>query len=209
MVYKVSVASDLNRLALQLETAMPGNTRRVLLILDAQKAALSPPPTGIPASKTVSRNITQILETARSANPPPLIIHIRTAGDVGEPDEPNTPGWELVNPPLPNEPVIDKKKNNAFAGTTLGDLIVSDAEIVVIGLQSDFSLRATCSAALDRGNEVLMVRGAHGTYDRLEVLFGEETTTANAVAAETEAELEEAGVCILEMKDLPGIFNNR
>ncbi|KAK0222930.1 Isochorismatase hydrolase [Armillaria gallica] len=188
---------------------MPGNTRRVLLILDAQKAALSPPPTGIPSSKTVSKNITQILETARSANPPPLIIHIRTAGDVGEPDEPNTPGWELVNPPLPNEPVIDKKKNNAFAGTILGDLIVSDAEIVVVGLQSDFSLRATCSAALDRGNEVLMVRGAHGTYDRLEVLFGEGTTTASAVEAETEAELEEAGVCILEMKDLPGIFNNR
>lgn len=205
---------------------MPGNTRRVLLILDAQKAALSPPPMGIPSSKTVSKNITQILETARSANPPPLIIHIRTAGDVGEPDEPNTPGWELVNPPLPNEPVIDKKKNNAFAGTILGDLIVSDAEIVVVGLQSDFSLRASeatrvsshfgdpdfyvaCSAALDRGNEVLMVRGAHGTYDRLEVLFGEGTTTASAVEAETEAELEEAGVCILEMKDLPGIFNNR
>lgn len=66
-----------------------------------------------------------------------------------------------------------------------------------------------CSAALDRGNEVLLIHGAHGTYDRLEVLYGGGVTPAATIASEIEAELEEAGVHILEMKDVPELFQDR
>jgi len=183
--------------------------RRVLLLLDVQVAMLDDPPRGVPGAPTIRRNIARILAHARNAKPPPLIIHVRNTGEIGEPDEPRSPGWQLVHTPLPHEPVIDKLKNNAFAGTKLGDLIVRDAEIVVVGMQSDFSVRATCSAALGRGNEILLIKGAHGTYDRYEVLYGGGTTPASRIEAEIEDELEEAGVHLLEMKDLSEIFTDR
>ncbi|KAH7929227.1 Isochorismatase hydrolase [Leucogyrophana mollusca] len=182
---------------------------RVLLLVDAQVGMLADPPNGVPSAKIVRQNIQRILEQARVVEHPPRIIHVRNTGDVGEVDEPNTPGWQLAFPPLPHEYVIDKLKNNAFAGTHLGDLIAPEAEIIVVGMQSDFCIRATCSAALGRGNEVLLIRGAHATYDRLEVWNGGGITPANAIEAEIEAELEEAGVALFDMKDLPGLFTDR
>jgi nicotinamidase-related amidase len=174
---------------------------------------LEPPPIGVPASATVHHNLSILLESARRAateSPSsPLIIHVRNNGDKGDPDEPFSSGWELIFPPLPNEIVIDKRKNNAFAGTSLSEVIPPEAEIVVAGFQTDYSIRATCSAALGRKNEVLLIRGAHATYDRIEVLHGGGTTPAHMIEAEIEAELEEAGVHLLDMKDVEGIFENR
>ncbi|KAJ7576466.1 Isochorismatase-like protein [Mycena floridula] len=189
---------------------IPAPSRRhVLLLLDVQVAMFDVQPRGVPSADRIRRNIAQILAHARNANPPPLIIHVRNSGDFGEPDEPGSPGWQLLYTPLPNEPVIDKKKNNAFAGTKLGELIVPDAEIVVVGMQSDYSVRATCSAALGRGNNILLIKEAHGTYDRYEVLHGGGTTPASRIEAEIEDELEEAGVTLLEMSDLPDVFTDR
>jgi len=181
---------------------------RVLLLLDVQVAPLSDPPLGVPAARSVGPNIAKVLAAARAcpASSRPRIIHVRNAGAPGEPDEPHAPGWALVHTPYPNEPVIDKRKNNAFAGTPLADLVPPDAELVVVGLQSDFCVRATCSAALARGNEVFLIRGTHATYDRLEVWDGGTCTPAKKVEREIEDELEEAGVIIQEMQDLPNIF---
>ncbi|KAF8143470.1 Isochorismatase-like protein [Mycena galopus ATCC 62051] len=185
------------------------SARRVLLCLDIQAGVLSDPPRGVPSASTLRRNLTAVLAAARSASQPPVIVHVRNTGDFGDVDEPNTPGWQLVHTPLPNEPVVDKRKNNAFAGSKLGELIPPDAEIVIVGLQSDFSVRATCSAALGRGNEVLLIHGAHGTYDRLEVLYGGGVTSAAQIEDDIEGELQEAGVHLLDMKDLAAIFDDR
>ncbi|KAF8638962.1 hypothetical protein AX17_001823 [Amanita inopinata Kibby_2008] len=185
------------------------NRHHILLLLDMQVAMLADPPIGVPASHLVRNNLSHILSQARSARPPPLIVHVRNTGDVGEPDELNTPGWQLIFPPLSGEVVIDKMKNNAFAGTELAEIIPDDAEIVVTGFQTDFSIRATCSAALARGNEVLLIKGAHATYDRIEVLHGGGITPAKKIEAEIEGELEEAGVHLLDMRDLPGLFTDR
>lgn len=191
----------------------PDRPQRVLLLLDVQKAMLEPPPIGVPASSQVHSNLSEILFHARAAassSPSgPLITHIRNNGDIGELDDPSTPGWQLIFPPLPHEIVIDKRKNNAFAGTTLGDIIPPEAEIIVAGFQTDYSIRATCSAALGRGNEVILIRGAHATYDRIEVLHGGGITPASKIEEEIEAELEEAGVHLLDMKDIGGLFENR
>lgn len=184
-------------------------SQRVLLLLDTQVAMLADPPIGVPESRSVKDNLTRILAQARNAKPPPLIIHVRNNGDAGDLDEPNTDGWQLIFPPETDEPVIDKLKNNAFAGTRLGELVPPHAEIVVAGFQTDYSIRATCSAALGRGNEVLLIKGAHATYDRIEVLHGGGVTPAHQIEADIEAELEEAGVHLLDMKDLPGIFTDR
>ncbi|KAJ3485405.1 hypothetical protein NLI96_g4978 [Meripilus lineatus] len=183
--------------------------QRVLLLVAVQQAMLAPRPTGVPSAPTVGPNISSILTRARSSAHPPLIIHVRNNGDIGDPDEKDSPGWELVHAPLPSEPIIDKLKNNAFAGTKLGELIRDDAEVIVAGMQSDFCIRATCSAALARGNEVLLIREAHATYDRLEAFHVGTVTPASTVEKEIEDELEEAGVILLDMTDVPSIFDNR
>lgn len=152
---------------------MAAPSHRVLLLLDVQEGMFTGKK-AVPAAAQVKKNITAILNHARSTvNPPPLIVHVRNDGGSGEPDEIGTPGWQLIHKPLAGEQVVDKSKNNAFAGTKLGKLIPDDAEIVVVGLQSDFCVRATCSAALHRGNTVLLIKGSHTTFDRLEVLHGE------------------------------------
>ncbi|KAN0092539.1 Isochorismatase-like protein [Tylopilus felleus] len=185
-------------------------TCRVLLLIDVQINLLrAPEDGGVPAAYSVRQNIHSVLTKARSEKHPPRIIHVRNNGEPGDPDEPHTPGWQLYFPPLPYEPIVDKKKNNAFYGTQLGDLIPKNAEIIVVGMQSDFCVRATCSAALDRGNEVILIRGAHATFDRNEIWNGGSITNAHVVEAEIEAELEEAGVILLDMKDLPDLFTNR
>ncbi|KIK60142.1 hypothetical protein GYMLUDRAFT_168163 [Collybiopsis luxurians FD-317 M1] len=185
-------------------------TKRVLLLLDVQVCNLSDPPRGVPSAPTLRGNIETVLNAARGAKPPPVIVHVRNAGDVGDPDEVGSSGWELMfEPVLGAGYVVDKVKNNAFSGTRLGELVPVDAEVVVVGVGSDFGIRATCSVALDRGNAVILIRGAHGTYDRLEVLYGGGVTPAVKVEEEVEDELEEAGVAVLDMKDVYGIFTDR
>ena len=183
--------------------------KRVLVVLDVQQNMLAPPPAGVPAGAVVGPNIAAILAKARTAVPPPRIVHIRNCGDAGEPDESGTAGWELVHEPRDGEFVVDKRKNNAFSGTPLDRIVPATAEIIMVGMQSDFCIRATCSAALSRGNEVLLVRGAHATYDRIEYHNHGLVTTAAEVEREIEGELEEAGVIMLEMKDLSGMFTDR
>ena len=188
----------------------PSLACRVLLLLDVQVCTLKSPAEGVvPSSEAVLRNIEKILHRARTAKQPPRIIHIRNSGESGEPDAPNSPGWQLVFPTLPHEFVIDKLKNNAFAGTKLADLIPRDAELIVVGMQSDYCVRATCSAALDRGNTVILIKDAHATYDRIEVWNGGMVTKARDVELEIEAELEEAGVSLLCMSDVPHLFSDR
>ena len=182
---------------------------RALFLLDVQVAMLSEPPIGIPAAASVRANLAQILAHARAARPPPLIVHVRNSGDGGDADAPNTPGWELVFQPRAGEVVVDKRKNNAFACTRLGELVDKKAAMVVVGMQSDFCIRATCSAALGRGNTVFLVEDAHATYDRPEAYTTGGpviVTPAHTVIKEIECELEEAGVFVVKVDDLPHVF---
>lgn len=165
---------------------------------------------GVPGSGAIRQNVLRILEQARSAHPPPLIIHVRNTGDRGEPDEKDSDGWELITPPLlPSEIVIDKRKNNAFAETQLGEKIPKDAEIVIVGFQTDFAVKATALAATARGNEVLLIRGAHGTGNGIEVLHGGGIKPASRIVQEVETELEDAGVHVMEFNSLSGLFTGR
>lgn len=182
---------------------------RVVLLIDVQKWMLEEESTLVPYASQVKENIAQILTEARNASPAPVIIHIRNSGEPGETDEPGTPGWELVFEPLAQEPVVDKPKNNAFAGTDLEDMINPFAEIIVVGLQTHFDVKATCMHALRRGNSVMLIKEAHSTYDRDDTALGGEVKKANNIRRVIERELEDAGVVVLEMEDVPDIFNDR
>jgi len=180
---------------------------RVLLLIAIQNAILSEPPIGIHSSITIRSNIEQIIIEARSATPLPTIIHVRHTGEKDDPDERGTPGWQLVFPSILNEHVVDKTKDDTFADTSLGDIIPSDADIVIAGMLTNYCIRATCSAGLQRGNNVIMIRGTHATYDAMEAYSGGLPVPAQRIERETEAELEDAGVVLLDMLDVPGLFS--
>ncbi|KAJ7632043.1 hypothetical protein B0H17DRAFT_1217627 [Mycena rosella] len=163
-------------------------TSRVLLVINVQAGLIADPPQGIPAAAAVRDNIALVLDHARRAEHTPRIIHIRNSGDPGE---------------------LDERKSNAFAGTKLAELIAPDAEVVVVGLLSEYSIKSTCRAAMLRGNTVLLMRGAHGTYDHLELVEGGSLKPAEKISTKVEEDLDKAGAIILDMKYLPGLFEGR
>lgn len=165
---------------------------RALLVIDAQENMLRDPSDGgVPSSASTKQILEQLLVAARSGPSPPTIIHVRNNGTAGEPDEPNTPGWQLSLPALPTEPVIDKRECDSFAGTNLGDLVPKGEawQVIVVGLQSEYCIKATSLAAKQRGNEVVLVAGAHTTYDGAK--------KAVEIEKEIETELKEAGVSVV------------
>ena len=164
----------------------------VLLLVDVQKNMLQPPEP-VPDAATVGEEIKDLLGRARSAGMP--VVHIRNNGDEDDPDAPGTQGWELVHEVAPGEHVVDKFECDAFAGTGLSELVSESATVIVTGLQSEYCVRETSLSALRRGHPVVLVRGAHATYD------GEVPARATSQAIETE--LRTAGVSVLDPAELP------
>lgn len=165
---------------------------KTLLLIDVQRNMLLPPQP-VPDAPAVGRRIAEILERARSAGA--MVIHVRNNGGEDDPDAPGTTGWELVHEAAGNEAVVDKRTPDAFAGTGLGSLLADAREVVVVGMQSEYCVRETSLAALERGLAVVLAQGAHATY-------GDEERTAAEISAATEAELAIAGTRILDAGDI-------
>jgi nicotinamidase-related amidase len=159
----------------------------VLLLIDVQRNMLLPPEP-VPAADAVAAAIGDVLDRARAAGA--LVVHVRNNGGTGEPDAPDTPGWQLIHEVRVGERVVDKEEPDAFAGTDLADLLPAAAEVVVVGMQSDYCVRATSLAALRRGHQVTLVRGAHATYDDEE--------PAGTIAAQIETQLHAAGATVVD-----------
>lgn len=133
----------------------------VLLMVDVQRNMLEAP-TPVPEAEPVSAAIREVLDRAREADA--MIVHIRNNGGSGDADAPGTPGWELVHDVRDGEHIIDKQEHDAFSGTKLAELIPEESDVVMVGMQSEFCIRATALAALRRDHHVTLVRGAHATY---------------------------------------------
>ncbi|KAF7327061.1 Isochorismatase domain-containing protein [Mycena kentingensis (nom. inval.)] len=188
----------------------PAPFRNVLLLLNVQVGLVLDPASAIPNASPVRENIARVLAAARrAAEHKPHIIHVRNCGEAGEPDEEGKPSWNLVLTPLAGEDVVDKKKSNAFSGTPLDEMIHPDAEIVVVGLMTEYSVKSTCKAAMARGNTVILMHGAHGTYDHVELANNGLVTRADKIVAQIEEELDIAGAMVLDMDLLPGVFDGR
>lgn len=164
----------------------------VLLVIDAQRNMLLPPEP-VPDATVVDAAIEQAIAAARAAGA--QVVHIRNNGEAGDPDEPGTPGWELVHEPAAGEHVVDKPDSDAFAGTDLAEHVPAGARLVLVGMQSEYCVRATALGGIARRHPVTLVRGAHATYPG-------GTESAADVSAGIETELAEAGVLLVEPADL-------
>jgi len=78
-----------------------------------------------------------------------------------------SPGWQWVAElvPAPGEPRIFKKYNSSFAETALEQELASlDAtHVVLAGAMTNWCIRATAYAALERGYDLTLVKDAHTT----------------------------------------------
>ncbi len=137
-------------------------TPDALLLIDVQRNMVLPPEP-VPDAAAVTGRIRTVLDRARLAGA--TVVHIRNNGGPDDPDSPGSDGWQLANEVGPGEHVVDKHECDAFAGTSLADLLPASAHLVVVGMQSEFCIRETSLAALARGHRVSLVRGAHATYD--------------------------------------------
>ncbi|MGP7999395.1 MAG: isochorismatase family protein [Streptosporangiaceae bacterium] len=167
-------------------------SNRTLLLIDVQRNMLLLPQP-VPDAPAAGPKIAAILDRARRSGA--MVIHVRNNGGQHDPDAPRTSGWELIHDAAGHEAVVDKRTPNGFAGTELGSLLADADEVVIVGMQSEYCVRETSLAALQRGLAVLLVRGAHATY-------GDGKRTAAEIAAATEAELARAGARIVDVDDV-------
>jgi nicotinamidase-related amidase len=154
-----------------------------LLLLDLQRGRLEAP-NPVPGAARLIRATAELLERARAAGVP--VVHVRHDGGEGEPDAPDTAGFELYHPIIEGERVLDAPYADAFAGTELAALIPARSMVITAGLASDVRVRATVLAGLRQGYEMRLVRGVHAAYDG----GGRD---AQEIAARVELELEAAG----------------
>lgn len=78
---------------------------------------------------------------------------------------PGTPDWQIVPElqPRPSEARVHKRYRSSFEQTNLVELLADTRELIVCGAQTNYCIRHTIHAALDRGYNVTLVADAHTT----------------------------------------------
>jgi nicotinamidase-related amidase len=111
--------------------------------------------------------VRDILAKARSANI--LIVFIKNRGGIGDPDEYETPGWEIHPSIAPHETeiVIEKTTPDSFHETSLLDVLESRGikNLIVCGLQTEYCIDTTCRRGFSLGYNIILVQDAHSTWD--------------------------------------------
>lgn len=162
------------------------------MLVDAQRNMLEGKDP-VPGAKAVRSALEDLLASARAKGS--VVIHVQNNGSVGEPDEFETVGWELVFAQVEGEVVVQKSEPNAFGSNpqlaeSLREMGVD--RLVVAGMQSEFCIKETCLGALREGFLVVVPTGAHATY-------GASLSDAVELSASIEAQLEAAGTQVLDL----------
>lgn len=135
--------------------------RSVLMIVDMQRAVLG----NTKEPSAVIEKVGQLVLRARAEKAP--VIWVQHS------DEQLTHGssdWEFMPELVPEtgEPVIHKHYNSAFEDTELEHRLAefNASHIVLAGAATNWCIRATAYAALDRGYDLTLVEDGHTTGDQ-------------------------------------------
>ena len=130
----------------------------VLLVVDVQVGVMRDT---WDASRVID-NIQRAVQTARAQGVP--VIWVQHADEElveGSPD------WQIVPEltPAPGESLIYKKFNSAFEETSLEEVLAGQqvSHMVLCGAATNWCIRATAYAALERGYDLTLVSDAHTT----------------------------------------------
>lgn len=130
-----------------------------LLVIDVQLGSLE----AVPGRERLVEAVGVLLGKARAAGV--LVVHVQNDGAVGLADAPGSPGWGLHFAVEPQEVVIRKLQDDAFAGTPLSERLAERgvSSLVLCGLMSEMCVSATARTALARDFRVVLPRDAHAT----------------------------------------------
>lgn len=140
-----------------------------LLLVDLQQGFDSPA-WGRRNNPQLERRAAELLRAWRGAGRP--VVHVRhMSTDPSSPLRPGQPGNELKREtgPIPGEPVIEKRVNSAFIGTTLeADLRRAGCRgLVIVGLTTNHCVSTTARMAGNLGFTTWVVSDATAAFDRV------------------------------------------
>lgn len=165
-----------------------------LLLVDVQRNMLEDP-APVPGVAEVRPALEALLAGARAAGV--LVVQVQNDGGPGEPDEPGSPGWELALPAQSGELVLRKTEPDTFASNPdLGPALAERGvhRLVVAGMQSEYCIAATSRGAVRHGFAVVLVSGAHATYD--------DSDPAPVISATIERDLLGDGVAVVPVAEI-------
>lgn len=138
-------------------TIREGN-KAALVVVDVQVGVMN---NAWDAARVIG-NIARAVERARAENIPVLWVQ-----HTDEEMPTDSPQWQWVPELVPaaGEPRIHKHFNSSFEQTTLSEELAAleVSHIVLAGAATNWCIRATAYAALDRGYDLTLVSDAHTT----------------------------------------------
>ena len=152
-------------------TIRTGN-KSVLLVVDVQAGVVA----GAWDAPRVVGNVARAVQRARHEQAP--VIWVQHGDDDLLPGSPQWQ-WAPELAPAPEEHQIHKRFNSAFEETELEATLaeLGATRIVLAGAATNWCIRATAYAALDRGYDLTLLKDAH-TTETME--FDDGTTVAAA-----------------------------
>ncbi|MCO6388351.1 cysteine hydrolase family protein [Aliihoeflea sp. 40Bstr573] len=138
----------------------------VLVVIDAQREYVDGklPLPGAPAALT---QIARLLQKARAEGAP--VVHVQHKGKAGGLFDPATTSFALADEAAAKdgEAVVEKGLPNAFAGTSLKDVLEASGRkrLVLAGFMTHMCVSSTARAALDLGFQTVVVSDASATRD--------------------------------------------
>lgn len=150
--------------------------RSVLLVVDVQKGVVAD---AWQAPRVVA-NVARTVERARAAGVPVLWVQHDDEQLVA-----GSEAWQWADglQPAAGEPCIGKHHNSSFEGTPLEDRLaeLGATRLVLAGCASNWCIRATAYAALERGYDLTLVSDAH-TTESMQLEDGTQIEAATVVA---------------------------
>lgn len=142
-----------------MSTVRPGN-QLALVVVDVQVGVLAE----AWDAPRVIRNVARAVERARKARVP--VVWVQHEGD----DLPRDSAvWQLVPDlaPAAGEARVDKRFESSFEATNLEENLarLGATHLILAGAQTNWCVRATAYAALDRGYDLTLLKDAHTTRD--------------------------------------------
>lgn len=138
-------------------TIRPGH-RPVLLVVDLQVGVMA----SAWQAERVIANVGRAVDRARAAGVPVLWVQ-HEAPDLRR----DSADWPLVPALVPaaGEPRIEKRHESSFEATPLEPLLagLGATHVVLAGASTNWCIRATAYAALERGYDLTLLKDAHTT----------------------------------------------
>lgn len=142
-----------------------------LLVVDVQTAIIQEHPYN---EKRLMENIKYLIEFCR--NQGIGVIYVRHDDGAGSDLARDTEGWRIDKEisPQAGEKIFDKQYNSAFLHTGLKNYLDNRKikNLILVGLQTEYCIDATCKSAFEQGYQVIIPEEANSTFDN-EYLTGQ------------------------------------